>query len=155
MSQQKVILALCLVACFVAAVSSQWSFDANNCSQSLQANLDEFRSKFTENMNRCVEDLSAQGQNAVDRETISKETTSIMNSLSSLMSADSLDSSRWMSVMQGVATSYMRIMGSFARPSAGLGVWQTNVRCIASSTQYYTNLMTSMPAGCIGTNNLG
>lgn len=150
MSQQKIILALCFVACFVATVSGQWSFDPNNCSKSLQENFRGFRSQFTDNVNKCVEELRSHGQNVVDQDTISKETTQMMSSFSSLMSADNLDSNRWMSAMQGAASSYMRLLGAFARPSSGLGMYQTNIRCAASSASIYSSFIMTLPSGCVG-----
>lgn len=150
MSQQKIVLALSLVASLVVLVSGQLSFDPNTCSQKLQSNFDQWRSEFTSTMSKCVDELSAHGQNAFDRETITKETSAIMNSFSSLMNSNGLDATKWTQAMSNNFNSYMKIVGVMANPSNGLGMWQTNVRCVTSTMTSYSSMMSKLPSGCVG-----
>lgn len=150
MSQQKIVLALSLVASLIVLASGQLSFDPNNCSQKVQSNFDSWRSEFTNTMQRCMDELSAHGQNAFDRETISKETSAIMNNFSNLMNSNGLDASRWSTAMTSNFNSYMKIVGTMANPSNGLAMWQTNMRCVTSTMTSYSSFLSKLPSGCVG-----
>lgn len=97
-----------------------------------------------------MDEMSQHGQSAVDQEAIRKETSQMLNTFSSLMNADGLDAQKWLSAMQAGSSSYMKLLQAFARPSAGIGAYQTNIRCITKAFGHYTNFISSLPSGCTG-----